>query len=148
LEKDRDKRLAEQIEPDGRQPLELARTKAFWYSEFNLSAWARLAELGRRPEMDFDLWDYQTPDGRSIRKAIEFLIPYATGEKPWTYSQIGGLSAKEMLVPLRQAENAWNTDEYEPAIAKLIGQNVITDDDTEHPLRPRAILQLLYPAPK
>ena len=144
LESDK-KRIAQQIEPDGRQPLELARTRGFWYCEFNLGALCRLAELGRRPEADVDLWDYQSPDGRSIRKAIEWLLPYATGEKPWTYQQLGGVSAKELIVPLRQAEVAWHTDEFEPDIARLIGQNVKTDDDEEHPLRPRAILQLLYP---
>lgn len=74
-------------------------------------------------------------------------MPFATGRKPWTYQQIGGLSAKELLIPLRQAETAWNTKEYEPDIANLAGQNVVTDDDTEHPLRPRSILQLLYPPP-
>jgi hypothetical protein len=146
LEADK-KRIAEQIEPDGRQPLELARTRGFWYCEFNLSALARLAELGRRPEAGVDLWDYQTPDGRSIRAAIDWLIPYATGEKPWTYQQLGGLSAKEMIVPLRQAEVAWHTSEFESDIARLAGQHVKTDDDEEHPLRPRAILQLLYLPP-
>jgi hypothetical protein len=145
LEAAKTKRIAVQIQPDGRQPMELARTRGFWYCEFNLGALARLAELGRKAGVD--LWDYQTDDGRSLRKAVDWLIPYATGEEPWTYQQINGLSAKELLVPLRQAEAAWNTNDYEPAIAKLVGQNVRTDDDEEHPLRPRAILGLLYPVP-
>lgn len=140
-------RIAEQIEPDGSQPLEHARTKSFWYCEFNLAALAILADFARRPEVNVDLWNYQTPDGRSLRKAIDWLVPYATAEKPWPYKNIEGFSSKELIVPFRRAEAAWNTTRYEPAIAKLKGQDVQTDDDIEHPLRPVILRPILFPPP-
>ena len=50
---------------------------------------ARLAE-----NVDVDLWNYQTADGRSIRKAFDYLLPYALGEKKWTGQQIAGWSPR------------------------------------------------------
>jgi hypothetical protein len=75
------KRLAYQVEPDGRQPLELARTKSFDYSLFNLEGLFTLASLGERVGVDW--WDYATPDGRSMRVALRYLAPYADPSKPW-----------------------------------------------------------------
>jgi hypothetical protein len=93
------KRIAAQVEPDGRQPLELERTKAWSYSVFNLEALMSLARLGEHAGVD--LWHYESPDGRSIRKALDFLIPFALGEKKWPYQQLGEWEP-QILFPLIQ----------------------------------------------
>jgi hypothetical protein len=80
------KRIATQIEPDGSQPHELARTKSFSYSTMNLSGFTKLAEIGLKTGVE--LWNYETEDGRSIKKAYEFLIPYITSDKEWEYQQL------------------------------------------------------------
>lgn len=95
-------RFAAQIEPDGRQPLEVGRTKAMHYSCMNLWALVNLASMGR--SIGVDLWGFQTKDGRGLRQAFRFLEPYAMGESEWPYEQItqGGVaeSIRKELLPL------------------------------------------------
>jgi hypothetical protein len=110
-------RIAKQIEPDGRQPEELERTNGYDYSRFNILAHEDLCMLGQR--VGLDLWNFQTEDGRSLRKAIDWLLPYATGEKKWNYQQIRSPKMKETATVLRRAANAYNDPKYEKAIEKI-----------------------------
>ena len=115
LETARQKRIALQIEPDGRQPLELARTKAWGYSVGNLDGLMLLARLGEN--VGVDLWNYQTPDSRSIRKALDFLAPFALGERKWEYQQIGGWPQQQLFPLLRRASARYQS--YETMSTKL-----------------------------
>jgi len=113
----REKRIALQIEPDGRQPLELARTRAWGYSTGNLSGLMQLAKLGEC--VGVDLWNYETPDGRSIRKALDYLAPFASGEKKWSHQQLGGWSAEGFLPLLRQAVLHYPDARHQEMLLKL-----------------------------
>ena len=94
------RRLAEQVEPDGSQPLELARTKALNYSLLNLDALfacARLAEY-----VDVDWWSFATSDGRSLRAALAYLAPYIDPAKPWPKHDIHPGDRGQLLPLLAQ----------------------------------------------
>jgi hypothetical protein len=112
-----DKRIAVQIEPDGRQPLELARTKAWSYSVGNLAGLMTLARLGEH--VGVDLWNYETGDGRSMRAAIDFLAPFGIGEREWTYQQFSGFSPELCEPLLRTAAVKYPGPHFQALSAKL-----------------------------
>ena len=114
-------RIASQIEPDGKQPLELERTLALSYSTFNLEAWSLLATAAATQGVD--LWHYETKDGRSIRKAIDFLMPYALGEKKWEYQQINPYKAYDYYRILLIAADEYKDDTYRKAAEKIKESN-------------------------
>ncbi len=111
------RRIGRQIEPDGRQPEELQRTKSWHYSVYNLQAFVALANLSDRAGVD--LWHYQTPDGRSIRKAIDWLIPFALGEKPWATPEIGGFRPEALWPILREAASRLQDAQLAESAARL-----------------------------
>ncbi|MCX4992316.1 MULTISPECIES: alginate lyase family protein [unclassified Streptomyces] len=79
-------RIDPQIAADGSQPQELARTRSWHYSTFDLVAYTRLAAIGRH--VGVDLWSYRGPDGQSLFKAVDYLLPAATGAEPWTRPEL------------------------------------------------------------
>jgi hypothetical protein len=115
------RRIGRQIEPDGRQPEELTRTKSWHYSIFNLQAFVALADLGDRAGVD--LWRYQTPDGRSIRKAIDWLLPFALGDKPWTTPDLGGFKPEVLWPIVREAAARLQDPQLGQAAARLGAQS-------------------------
>jgi hypothetical protein len=81
-------RIDRQISGDGSQPLELARTRSWHYSNFDVTAYCRLTATGRRAGVN--LWAYVSPRGGSIDKAIDFLIPAAEkGRGVWKGQELG-----------------------------------------------------------
>jgi hypothetical protein len=83
------KRIDKQILPTGQEPLETLRTLSWHYSNFNLVALTRMAQIGQH--VGVDLWHYTSPTGGSIMKAVDFVIPVAThGLSPtvWPYQNL------------------------------------------------------------
>ena len=72
-------------EPDGRQPLELARTKPYAYSLFNLDVLTTSAWLLSEREGELIRWE--TADGRSVAGAIAFMAPYIADKTRWPFQQ-------------------------------------------------------------
>ncbi len=125
------KRIAKQIEPDGRQPHELSRTQAWNYSIFNLEAFFSAASIAEK--LGIDLWKFESPEKRGIRSAIDWLLPYAIGEKKWNYQQISPFEPAKLAPLLRQAALRFNEAAYEKTISRL---TKITGDE---------VWQLLFP---
>jgi hypothetical protein len=73
--------LLEQMAADGSFPRELGRTKPDGYSVFNLEAMATIAQILSTPEDD--LWTFELPDGRGMRKAMTYMVPYIRDKKSW-----------------------------------------------------------------
>jgi len=84
-------RITTQIKPDGRQPREIGRTKSIHYCSMNLKVMTFVAEMGM--PLGVNLWDYTSADGSSMKKAFNFLRPFAEEREKWTYKQItkGGI---------------------------------------------------------
>jgi hypothetical protein len=110
-------RIATQIEPDGRQPEELARTRPMHYSLFNIEPFARLAELGRH--VGVDLWNYKSPAGGSIHQAVRFVAPYLDTTNVWYGKEIVPAHPEEFVRTIRQAARAYHDPVIDTALSRM-----------------------------
>ncbi len=74
--------LPTQMASDGSFPLEMARTKPYGYSIFNLDAMTTICQIISTPKDN--LFSYTTTDGKSIKKGIEFMYPFIVDKNKWT----------------------------------------------------------------
>lgn len=118
------KHIAAKIEPDGRQPQELTRTKSYGYSVMNLRGTFVLARLGEHVGMD--LWNYRTEDGRCLQKALDFLIPYADSKNKWPYQQIERLDASALYPLLKQAQIKIRGYDAQPVLNTLSEPGILS----------------------
>jgi len=73
--------LGKMMNEDGAFPAELRRTRPFAYSLLIIDAMAGVAQIASIPEDD--LWEYELPDGRSMRKAMAFIAPHIKDKSTW-----------------------------------------------------------------
>lgn len=114
----KEKRIQKQIESDGSMPRELARTNSISYTAYNLQAFITLARIG--DDVGVNIWDYQSTDGRSIKKAIDYWVPYLLDKKQWEHEQITAFHGAYLARYLYFAKLHYDTDQYDEAIAKLL----------------------------
>jgi hypothetical protein len=90
-------RLDSQITLDGKQPRELARTKSWSYSCFNLKNICKGAVMARA--LGIDLWSHEGEGGRgSLKKAMLYLVPFLENPDSWSEKQITKFDSKEARV--------------------------------------------------
>jgi Alginate lyase len=75
--------LPNQVAADGSFPEELRRTKPFGYSLFNLDAMAMVCQV--LSTAADNLWTYELPDARGMRKAVAFLFPFIADKRKWPH---------------------------------------------------------------
>jgi hypothetical protein len=73
--------IPNQMAADGSFPLELARTKPYGYSLFNLEAMAAIAQI-LSTSVD-NLWSFELADGRGLPRAVAYMAPYIRDKKSW-----------------------------------------------------------------
>ena len=90
-------RLDAHITPEGKQPRELARTKSWSYSCFNLKNICKGGVMAQSLGVSF--WDHQGQEGRgSLKKAMLFLVPFLKNPGSWPEKQITKFDSKEARV--------------------------------------------------
>jgi hypothetical protein len=77
--------LPNQMAIDGSFPFELERTKPYSYSLFNLEAFTTLAWI--LSEANIDIWNHTLDDGRNLKKAIDFMMPFIQDKILWPYGK-------------------------------------------------------------
>ncbi len=119
IETARVKRIDAQIEPDGRQPLELARTRSFSYSMMNIDGLTQLAIIGDR--VGVDLWSCTRKGAKApaIREALLYLAPYALGDAKWPHRQIGAWDPLSLFPVLRRAAPHYQDDEFRRVLGRV-----------------------------
>jgi hypothetical protein len=85
-----------QIAPDGSFPEELRRTKPYGYSLFNLDAMVMVCQSldpvgtlsgessGAQNDRTDTLWTFETDDGRGVRKALAYMVPFIADKRTWS----------------------------------------------------------------
>lgn len=94
LEQFSTRRIATQIEPDGKMPYELRRTLAFGYSQYNLTHIIDLLLMSKNQGQD--IRQYAVSGAHSFFKAMDFLAPYMGKDvSAWPYQQISEWDYKQ-----------------------------------------------------
>lgn len=132
------RRIGIQLEHNGQQPWEVARTKSWGYSSANLLILMNLADLA--DHVGVDVWHYATGDGRSIRRSFDYMLPCALGRQEWPWEIIGGWVGAEArwVEILRRASRGFG----DPALDELATQLDRVPEDQVRSDR----IQLLLPA--
>jgi hypothetical protein len=77
--------LPKHMAADGSFPEELARTKPYSYSIFSVEGMATICWV--LSTTGDNLWEFTLPDGRNMKKAVQFLYPYIVDKSKWPYAK-------------------------------------------------------------
>lgn len=137
-------RIDTQFEANGEQPHELARTRSYHYSYFNLDALTGLAQVGA--SIGTDLWTYTSPKGASLKVGIDLLAAYNDPAKEWPWPHQAERRTSRMASIYRKAGLALDDRGFlDLADAQDFSTDTVEDNLGE--VWAQRDVQLLYPVP-
>jgi hypothetical protein len=110
-------RMESQLKPDGSQPFELERTKSWDYVNMNLDGYFLVAQLAENSTIN--LWQYETKEGKNIKKCLDWMMPFLKNEKKWEHEQIKNIGYGETVRLLKIASQKYSNPAYD-SLAKTI----------------------------
>jgi hypothetical protein len=125
-------RIASQFTGSGAQPHELKRTRPLQYCMMNLQGFFEIATM--LSTVGFDVWGFQTPDGKSLRRATEWLAPYALGHKHLATHDLVRATPRSYLSVFRRAAIEWSDWRFEVVMHMI-----------DHDAAKQDLLQIQYP---
>lgn len=99
------RRLEPQIEADGRQPHEIARTQSWGYSLMNLRGLMRLAKYAEKSGPD--LWNHRGKDGRGILPALLYLVRNSTAGRKWPHPSMTAPKVEDLWPLVAEAARVY-----------------------------------------
>jgi hypothetical protein len=124
-------RLDHQADSTGFFPAEMARTISLHYTAFVMEAFFNIAKMSDKT--GFDLWNYTTPSGRSLKISFTALKPYFSNEKNWEGEQIKEYDPEDGYMLLMEAADHFACTDCVQAVRRLAGDKA-----------PRLRINLLY----
>lgn len=118
------RRVDQQIQPDGMQPEEYRRSRPLTYCTMNLWAFCELATLAERTHVD--LWRYESACGSSLKSAAYWLLPYLQQGKAWPEREVVSYQPENYLSMLRRLALRFDPV-FEPANLPLDQKRVAGD---------------------
>jgi hypothetical protein len=117
--------LDKMLDDKGGQTHELARSRSFFYSCFNLQALIYIAELGNKVGMD--MWQYQSENKKSLSLAISYLTPVVTGKK-WNHNTLKDINLSSLIPIISKASKNNNSEEYKILLSEILKDHQLTKD--------------------
>jgi hypothetical protein len=105
----------------------LERSRSLHYSTWTMTAAFDLADEARC--VGVDLWNHRSVDGRSLRRATDFLAAWAGREQDWPWPELDKTETLSLYEVLKRAAWAWGDPTY-AAKAQLYEQRHAESDLT------------------
>lgn len=105
------------LNEQGGQAHELARTRSYFYSCFNLDALTAIAIIGDKIGMN--MWHYESKEGKSLSLAVDYLTPLINGEE-WPHPSKYGPDPSYLIRTLARMANNSNSKEYSELLTKIL----------------------------
>lgn len=121
-----DRRIKAHIKEDGAMPAELARTKGMHYSFYNLKALILIASMADKVKRKYDFWGETETGVALLRRAIDFLYPYACDLSTFPYQEISkSVPCGSMAEALMYAEVRYPGNGYAEKAEQFINDTML-----------------------